>query len=261
MVSDTASTVIPDEEQFEADSAGRPPISQAGEGEDEVIIIRKSLVVNIGIALVFFTLGVASALVFLTRFVPAQAAVAQAPAVPAQPTLPPARLDNVAFEGDPYTGPADAPIVFVEFGDFKCGFCKRFHDETIEPLLDEYDGQIRYVYRDFPVVGGQQAAEAAECANAQGQFWPYHDALYADPQSYNTAEDFVALAEELSLDTEDFEACYSDGTFRDEIAEDAADGREYGVGGTPTFFINGVRIVGAQPIDAFRSVIDQELGR
>lgn len=115
------------------------------------------------------------------------------------------------------------------------------------------------VYRDFPVVGGEVAAIAAECADDQGEFWPYHDALYENPQGYNTPEDYSTLAGELGLDAEVFSTCMESEEVREEIIADYNDGRSYGVSGTPTFFINGVRVVGAQPIDAFRSIIDAEL--
>ena len=115
------------------------------------------------------------------------------------------------------------------------------------------------MYRDFPVVGGDQAAEAAECADEQNGFWPYHDALFEDVSAYNTVDDYVSLADQLGLDTSQFEQCLETNKYRDEIVNDYNDGTAYGVTGTPTFFINGVRLVGAQPLSAFQSVIDQEL--
>lgn len=126
-------------------------------------------------------------------------------------------------------------------------------------MLEQYGDQIRLVYRDFPVVGGEPDAEAAECADEQGQFWPYHDALFENFRAQSTTEDYVALAENLGLDTEAFRQCLESGTMRQEIIGDASDAQSYGVTGTPTFFINGVRIIGAQPLSVFQSVIDQEL--
>ena len=181
--------------------------------------------------------------------------------VPAQPTQPPAVIDDVNIEGDPFVGPEDAPITIVEFSDFRCGFCRRFHDETYETLMEQYDGQIRFVYRDLPIVGGQTAAEAAECANEQDAFWAYHDSLFAEPTAYSSPESFVELASQLGLDESKFGECLADGKYRDEITEDAQDAQAYGVSGTPTFFINGVRVVGAQPLSAFTTIIDEELGQ
>ncbi len=127
-------------------------------------------------------------------------------------------------------------------------------------LLEEYGDRIQIVYRDFPVVGGEQAAVAAECADEQGKFWPYHDALYENFRGQNSADDFVTLAESLGMDGEDFRNCLSSPEIQAEIVKDYNDGRSYGVTGTPTFFINGVRVVGAQPEAVFRAVIEEELG-
>ena len=190
-----------------------------------------------------------------------QEAPANAPAPQAaQPTESPARLDNVSVDDDPALGPEDAPVVIVEFSDFRCPYCKRFHDETLPVLLEEYGDQIQIVYRDFPIVGGEQAAVAAECADEQGEFWPYHDALYENFRGQNSADDFVTLAESLGMDGEDFRNCLSSQEIQAEIVKDYNDGRSYGVTGTPTFFINGVRVVGAQPEAVFRAIIEEELG-
>lgn len=109
------------------------------------------------------------------------------------------------------------------------------------------------------MVGGDQAALAAECADEQGEFWPYHDALYERFREQTVPEDFVALAEELELDAEAFRTCLDDPAMTQEIVGDYNDGRSYGISGTPTFFVNGVRVVGAQPLAVFQSIIDEEL--
>lgn len=177
----------------------------------------------------------------------------------AQPTALPSRLDNVSADDDPALGPEDAPVLIVEFSDFRCPYCKRFHDETLDALLEKYGDQIRFVYRDFPVVGGEAEAQAAECADEQGQFWAYHDALYENFRAQSTTNDYVALAEGLGLDSDAFRTCLDSGAMRQEIIGDASDAQAYGVSGTPTFFINGVRLIGAQAQAAFEAVIDQEL--
>lgn|SRR5574341_175128 len=130
----------------------------------------------------------------------------------------------------------------------------------MQALFDEFGDQIRLVYRDFPVVGGEQAAEAAECADEQGVFWDYHDQLFANPQGFTGIEDYVALAEQYaSVDAEAFRECLESGRMAEEVNKDATDARSYGVTGTPTFFINGVRLVGAQPLSAFIQIIEEEL--
>lgn len=115
------------------------------------------------------------------------------------------------------------------------------------------------MYRDFPVVGGEAAAFASECADEQGEYWAYHDALFEAPDAFTSMDAFVTAAGDLGLDTEAFRACLESDETREEIINDYNDGRAYGVTGTPTFFINGVRLVGAQPLAAFQSVIDEEL--
>ena len=226
----------------------------------DVIVIKRSWLNYVGVALIFYLLGGLTAyLVFGAPFPePGQVLAAQQPQ---QPSEPPARLDNISLDDDPFLGPADAPITIVEFSDFRCGFCRRFHQETFGALVDQYGAQVRFVYRDFPVVGGQQAAEAAECADEQGGFWDYHDALFANPESSAGADSLVALAKDQGLDEEQFRQCLTSGKYQAEVSNDYNDGLTYGVRGTPTFFINGVRVVGAQPLAAFQAVIDEELGR
>jgi protein-disulfide isomerase len=232
--------------------------------DDDVIVIPKSLAINVGIAILFFIIG-GTAGVFGGSLLrdganaPTGAAEALA-AAPAQPTALPERLDNVSVDDDPFLGPENAAVTIVEFSDFRCPYCQRFYEDTLHAILDEYGDDVRFVYRDFPVVGGEQAALAAECANAQDGFWDYHDALYANPQAFNSVDDFVELAEAQDLDADEFRTCIESEEFRDEMVNDYNDGLSYGVSGTPTFFINGRRIVGAQPFSAFQSMIEAELG-
>jgi protein-disulfide isomerase len=227
--------------------------------DEDVIVIPKSMVINVGIALLFFIVGGAAGL-FAGPLLRGEDAPAAAAEVPIQPTALPERLDNVSVDDDPFLGPEDAPVTIVEFSDFRCPYCKRFHDDTLNAILDEYGDDVRFVYRDFPVVGGEQAALAAECANAQDGYWDYHDALYIDPQALNSVDDFVELAEAQGLDADEFRTCLESEEYHDEIMNDYNDALSYGVTGTPTFFVNGRRIVGAQPFSVFQSAIDEELG-
>jgi protein-disulfide isomerase len=166
---------------------------------------------------------------------------------------------EVSEDDDAVLGPADAPITIIEFSDFRCPFCKRFHNETLTPLLDHYPQQIRLIYRDFPVVGGFEAALAAECADEQGDFFAFHDLLFSDEFETLGSEAYTAYAERLGMDAEALLACVEDGTFVDEVEADARYAAGLGVSGTPTFFINGIPLVGAQPIEAFMQIIDAEL--
>jgi protein-disulfide isomerase len=234
--------------------------------EDDVIVIRKSTLLTIGISTITFVLGLFLGIILNSTlgwgFGDAQTAgnvQGQPQAAAVQPTALPARLDNVSVDDDPSLGPEDAPVTIVEFSDFYCGYCKRFRDETFDALFEEYGDQIRFVYRDFPVVGGVQPALAAECADDQDAFWAYHDELFVNPRDYVSAGSLIDLAVELELDEEEFTKCIGNSTHEDEVDNDLKQGQDYGVSGTPTFFINGVRLVGAQPLQAFKDIIDQEL--
>ncbi len=101
---------------------------------------------------------------------------------------------------------------------------------------------------------------ASVCADMQGGFWDYHDELFEDARAYNNADDYVTLAEQLGLDGAAFRTCLDSEEALNVVVADYNDGRSYGITGTPTFFVNGIRIIGAQPFAAFRAVIDEELG-
>jgi protein-disulfide isomerase len=163
-------------------------------------------------------------------------------------------------DDDPVIGAADAPITIIEFSDFRCPYCKRFRSDTFDQLFEAYPDQIRFIYRDFPVVGGFEAAIASECADDQGAYWPYHDLLFSDGYAELNREAYLGYAEELELDLEAFTSCLDDQQFADEVESDARYAAGLGVTGTPTFFINGIPIVGAQPFEVFAQIIDAELG-
>jgi len=168
----------------------------------------------------------------------------------------------VSVDDDPSVGPADAPITIVEFGDFQCDFCKQFQDETFQPLMDAYPNQIRYVLRDFPITDlhplAETAAEAADCAGSMGKYWEMHDVIFTN-QIDLSVENLKTWAGQLNLDTTQFNSCLDTSQFATEIQHDKDDGLSYGVGGTPTFFINGLVLEGSQPLSAFQQIIDSEL--
>ncbi len=183
---------------------------------------------------------------------------------PVQPTPQP-RIVNVSVDDDPYIGPEDAPVTIIEFSDFQCPFCKRFRDQTLDSLLAAYQGKIRFVYRDFPISRihpyAMKAAEAANCAGDQGKYWEYHDILFQNQSEWSRegAKMFPVYAEKLGLDLEEFKTCLDTGKYTEEVKKDVADGKAAGVGGTPTFFINGRVLSGAQPLSAFQRIIDSIL--
>lgn len=176
---------------------------------------------------------------------------------------PPVLRVEVAVDGAPFKGPAKAPVTIVEFSDFYCPFCRRVLP-TLAQLESKYGEKIKLVFRDFPIEslhpGATQAHEAARCANDQGKFWAYHDKLFVAPPK-SSPEIFKGLAKEVGLDAPAFETCLNSGKYQAAIKEDIAEGNRVGVSGTPAFFINGRLISGAQPLEAFARIIDDELAR
>ena len=158
-------------------------------------------------------------------------------------------------------GPEDAPITIVEFSDFQCPYCRRWHEQVYGPLLAAYPDQIRLVYRHLPLTSihpeAFSAAEAAMCAGEQDAFWQYHDKLFSSEAL--GSEVYTQYAQELSLDITTFEACLTEHKYQGAIQTDSDFAINLGIRSTPTFFINGLAIVGAQPLEAFKQVIDKEL--
>lgn len=171
-----------------------------------------------------------------------------------------ARIE-VSTDDDPSLGPEDAPIVIIEFSDFNCGYCRRFHQETFEALLDKYPDQIRFVYRDFPITSQESfyAAQAAQCAHEQGNFWDFHDLLFSGTLPLGT-EAYETYAQDLGLDAEELLNCIETERFAEEVSADATFASSIGLTGTPTFFVNGIPMIGAQPLERFSQIIDEELG-
>lgn len=174
----------------------------------------------------------------------------------------PPRVEVQVAEGTPERGSADGPILMVEYTDFQCPFCNRVQP-TISALLERYDGKIRHVFKNLPLPNhpqAQLAAEAALCAQDQGKFWQFHDWLFANQRTMNR-ESMVAAAGELGMDADAFAACIDDGTYGASVRADMNEARSFGITGTPGFLINGRVITGAQPIEQFAAIIDEELER
>jgi protein-disulfide isomerase len=166
----------------------------------------------------------------------------------------------VTAGNSPVKGSAAAPIELIEFADFECPYCLQA-SPTVKKVLDTYGDRIRFVYRNFPLQNhphARPAAEAAQCANEQGQFWAYHDRLFADPGKLSDAE-LKETAATLGLNAAQFNKCVDDRKFQAVVDTDAQAGLNAGVTGTPAFFINGRLLSGAQPFDAFKRLIDEEL--
>ena len=173
------------------------------------------------------------------------------------PDLPRVEVDA---DDDPFLGNADAPITIIEFADYQCGYCRKVYPTLVE-LVEEYPDQVKVVYRDYPLSGGQGGMEpqiAANCAGEQDKYWEMHEKLMGSGNySKSTIDGYVT---ELQLDAAAFATCQADvGKHYTEIMNDFEDGRNAGVSGTPAFYVNGVFLNGAVPKEQFKSVIDKEL--
>jgi protein-disulfide isomerase len=185
--------------------------------------------------------------------------------IPPTPTLIPR---GVAEDDDPFQGPADAPVVIVEFSDFQCGFCGRWYKETLPQILAAYPTQVKFVYRDFTIFGQEsvRAATAADCANEQGKFWEMHNRLFDRLENQENTplndDTFISYAGELGLDTAAFSECLASDRYVNEVMADYSAAQKYGLQGTPGFVINGVvYTMGAQPFQVFDTIIQTELAR
>ena len=183
---------------------------------------------------------------------------------------------HVSLDDDPMKGNPNADITIVEFSDFQCPFCSRFYEQTL-PLIEQAyidTGKVNFVYRDFPLQIHQNAVPvhiAAECADEQGGFWPYHDILFENQREWQSlpaealSEQLVQYAVGLELEADMFESCLGSTALGEEIRKDYQDGVQYGVRGTPAFFVGNesdgyVLLSGAQPFEAFQRVIGSGLG-
>lgn len=195
-----------------------------------------------------------------------------------QPTLPTAaQVFKVSIDDDPMKGDPDADVTIIEFSDFQCPFCSRFYTQTLSQLEENYldTGKINLVFRDLPLdslhPNARPAHIAAECADEQGKFWDYHDTLFEKQsqwQRLSSSELQTTLsqyASDLGLQSANFESCLESKEIADEVNSDASAAASLGITGTPSFFIGNeeggfVKLVGAQPFTAFKTVIDDQLG-
>ncbi len=192
------------------------------------------------------------------------------------PTKQPQLPVKISADNDPIIGNPDAPITIIEFSDFQCPFCARFHTQTLPLIFEEYieQGKVKLVFRDFPIQNihpnALPASVAAECANEQGRFKEMHDMLFNNQNEWSKQEtdDAVSLfsqyAAKIQLEQKTFDSCLTNGKYIEEIKKDLDDGRDYGVSGTPGFFVGNdqigyVELKGAQPFDSFKKVIDAQL--
>lgn len=187
----------------------------------------------------------------------------------AQGTPVPAKVD-VGSGHLPLKGNKNSKVKIVEFADFRCPFCERFYTTVEQQLLKDYvdTGKVSFSFRHYAFLGPASvlAANASECANEQGKFWDFYDYLYKNQPaetdiSMYTNDNFSSTAGNMGMDSSKFKSCLDSNKYDKKVSSDLSDGQKAGVNGTPTVFVNGVPIVGAQPYDVFKRAIDQELAK
>ena len=165
---------------------------------------------------------------------------------------------GVVVSNDPRIGDPDAPVVIVEFSDFQCPHCADFHTNTFPALRSLYGDRVRWFFVNrfytAPHPHAEAAAIAAECANRQGRFWEYAAALF-ERQSELGPDLFVQTADQLGLDRASFDQCRQDPAVTAEVGADQVEADRLNIEGTPTFIVNGRRILGAQPLGVFNEAI------
>ncbi len=177
---------------------------------------------------------------------------------------------EVSEDDDPFLGNKNAKVAIIEFSDYQCPFCRAFWRDSLPQLKKEYinTGKARFVYRDFPLSFHPMAAvsaQAAECAEEQGKYWEMHDIIFSEQDKRGqgtvqfTVQELKGWALEIGLDANKFNQCLDSERYKLEVEKDFSDGSTAGVSGTPTFFINGKSIVGAQPYSVLKSIIEEEL--
>ena len=193
--------------------------------------------------------------------------------LPTKQQSPPLKISE---DNDPIIGNMDAEITIIEFSDFQCPFCARFHVQTLPTIMDEYinKGTVKLVFRDFPIQSihpnALPASVAAECANEQKKFKEMHDVLFEKQNEWSNQNiesvmnTFSQYASDLGLEEKAFDSCLKNGKYIEEIQKDLDDGRTYGISGTPGFFIGNdqigfIELKGAQPFENFKKVIDNQL--
>ena len=164
-------------------------------------------------------------------------------------------------------GEASAKVTIVEFTDYECPFCGRFVTDTYGKIMDDYvkTGKVKYALFDLPLpfhANAKTAALTALCAGDQGKYWEMHEKLFSTQEAWSSGDPktkFQAYAKEIGLNTSKYDKCVTDGQFNQAIEDSTALAQKMGANGTPTFYINGKQLVGAQPYSEFQKVIDEAL--
>ena len=177
--------------------------------------------------------------------------------------------ENLIKNGSPMIGNPSAPITILEWGDYQCTYCYRFHTSSFNVILDEYinSGRANFIFKDFPLNGPDSvlAAEAAYCAEDQGKYWQYHDELYTnwggERTGWITVDSLKKFATTVYLEIDEFNSCINEHKYRQRVLELEKFGKEIGIDATPSFLIftdeKIIKIMGNQPADVFRKTIEE----
>ena len=171
-------------------------------------------------------------------------------------------LDETRLASNPTLGSDSAKVVITEYGDFGCTSCRAWHNAgVLEQILATYGDQVQFVWKDFPVITAQspKAAEAGQCALDQDKFWEYHDLLFAKAPALNVS-DLKEYAAQVGLDTTKFNQCLDSGQNRAKVEQSLNEAqRQYAFPGTPSFLVNGKKLVGPPSYETLKSTIDSIL--
>ena len=171
--------------------------------------------------------------------------------------------------GSPEIGDLSARITIVEFGDYQCTFCYKFHQNTLKQIYEQYimTGQVKYVYRDFPLNGvdSKLAAEASYCADDQNKYWMYHNMLFKNWNGEKTGwismNSLMKFAADIDLDISEFNKCLNDHKYSQKVINNQNYAKSVGIDSTPSFLIFDaeqlIRIIGAQPLERFQYALNQ----
>ncbi len=170
--------------------------------------------------------------------------------------VPPLSVARLA--SDPSLGSASAKVTIIEYGDFGCTTCRGWEQAgVLKQIVATYGDQVHFVWRDYPIITAQspQAADAGQCAFDQGKFWQYHDLLYAKQPALSISE-LKSYAVQIGLNTTQFDPCLDLGQDKAKVNQSMAEARGYGFIGTPSFIVNGQKVIGPASFSQFKSLID-----
>jgi len=265
---DGLENISTDEERVDIEGTDAEDI-EADEVEEKSTLTFKRSHVYAALLPLAFVVGLAVGYIFWGRSTPDTTVAAETAPAQAEPQAQAAQAEpqqvqryDVPEDDDPVFGPDEAPITIIEFSDFECPYCRRWHLEVWPQIQANYGDQVRLVYRDFPLTtihaNATPAAAAANCAGEQDSYWEFNELLFSMELGLDTSA-YEQYAVNLGLDMDAFNECLDSGRQNDEINGDYEYAANLGVRSTPTFFVNGIPLVGAQPFEVFQDLIEQEL--